>query len=279
MTKRNDLIARVLLAGAVVILAVVRAAWHSQLSGRMDSLFFVLLGAAAVLLLVPIQRLKSFKAGGFEVSLDQPQVQGAISGLELDFIQNEKLRSSLARLQGQLASIRGSRVLWIDDRPHKILAERRLLRALGIEVVPAISSEGAEGILAIDNDFDLIVTDVQRLGESYRLNNGIEIHEGVNFIVKLRNSHPDQVVRMIPVIFYAAYPSERLIRFTRPARETYPPPEIANSVTDLAPKVVKLLAEARSAPIAVGERKKATSARDKDAELSDWKDQVPEDMG
>ena len=101
----------------------------------------------------------------------------------------------------------------------------------------------------------------------------------MNFIVKLRNSHPDQVVRMIPVIFYAAYPSERLIRFTRPARETYPPPEIANSVTDLAPKVVKLLAEARSAPIAAGERKKATSARDKDAELSDWKDQVPEDMG
>ena len=66
--------------------------------------------------------------------------------------------------------------------------------------------------------------------------------------MKLRKSHPDPVVRMIPVIFYAAYPSERLIRFTRPARESYPPPEIANSIADFAPKVVKLLAEARSAP-------------------------------
>jgi CheY-like chemotaxis protein len=279
MTKRDDLITRVSLASVLIILAVLRTVWHSQLSGRMDSVFFALIGAAAVLVLVPIQRLKSFKAAGFEVSLDQPQVQGAISGLGLDRIQSEKLRSSLARLQDQLASIRGSRVLWIDDRPHKILAERRLLRSLGIEVVPAISSEGAEGILTIDNDFDLIVTDVQREGESYRLNDGIEIHEGVNFIVKLRKSHSDPVVRMIPVIFYAAYPSERLIRFTRPARESYPPPEIANSVADLAPKVVRFLAEARSAPIATGERKKATSARDEEAELSDWKDHVPEDMG
>ena len=263
----------------LVVLAVVRTAWHPQLSGRMDSIFFVLIGAAAILLLVPLQRLKSFKAAGLEFSLDQPQVQGAISSLQLDRIQDEKLRSSLARLEDQLAAIRGSRVLWIDDRPHKILAERRLLRALGVEVVPAVSSEGAEGILEVDNDFDLIITDVQRLGESYKLNDGIEIHEGVNFVVKLRKSHSDPVVQLIPIIFYAAYPLERLIRFTRPAREFYPTPDIANSVADLAPKVVKLLAEARSTPIAAGERKKATSARDHEAELSDWKERVPEDMG
>ena len=55
MTKRDDLIARVSLASVLVILAVVRTAWHSQLSGRMDGLFFALIGAVAVLLLVPIQ--------------------------------------------------------------------------------------------------------------------------------------------------------------------------------------------------------------------------------
>jgi hypothetical protein len=118
-------------AAVLLVVAVVRLALHSSLATRMDAVFFGLLGAALLILLIPIERLKSLKAGGIELSLDQPQVQGAIAGLGLDRIHNEELRARLTLLQHQLGVIRGSRVLWIDDRPHTILGERRLLRALG----------------------------------------------------------------------------------------------------------------------------------------------------
>jgi len=77
----------------------------------------------------------------------------------------------------------------------------------------------------------------------------------VNFIVKLRQMEdPDSVVKELPVIFYAAYKPEDLKKWTRPARDFYPIPEIADSPVDLVPKVVKLLAEARSTPIVARQR-------------------------
>jgi CheY-like chemotaxis protein len=263
MPKRNNQVAASIVAGVLLALAVVRFLFYYAIGERMDSVFFALVGAAVVLLLIPLDRLKSLKAGGIEVSLDQPQVQGAIAGLGLDRIQNDEMRARLARLEHELGVIHGSRVLWIDDWPHKILGERRLLRALGVEVVQATSSKMAERILEADNDFDLLITDVQRAGRSYEVTGGRRIHEGVNFVVKLRRQHADPVVRALRVIFYAAYPWEELKEWTRPAwsqspaPET-PKPELANSVLDLVPKAVKLLAEARSAPLVASGKKKAS---------------------
>lgn len=244
----------------MIAVAVLRLVYHSSLSAKMDGVFFMVLGAGLLLLLVPIQYLKTFKAGGIEFSLEQPQLQGAISGLGLDRIEDEKIRALLSQLQAQLRAVRGSRVLWIDDRPHGIIAERRLLRALEVEIVTAISSGAAREVLKGDNDFDLIVSDVQRVGDSYRETGGERIHEGVNFIVVLRTQHPDPVVRSLPVIFYAAYDWERLVEFTRLARSLYPPPEISNSVVDLIPKAVKLLFESRSTPIPATEMKHPSPA-------------------
>jgi CheY-like chemotaxis protein len=151
-------------------------------------------------------------------------------------------------------------VLWIDDRPHNLLAERRLFRALGVHVVPAVSSERAAAILEEDNDFDLILTDVQRKDDVYRATGGPPIHGGVNFIRVLR-THEDPAVRSLPVIFYAAYEWERLVDFTRPARELQPEAGMANRLIDLLPEVVRVLAEARSRPLAVAQKKEATAPR------------------
>ena len=242
----------------LILLALTRLIFHDKIAGRMDTVFFVLIGLAFLLHVIPFERLKSLKAVGIELSLELPQVQGAIVGLGLDRIQDERLRQELSRLKIELETIRRSRVLWIDDRPGNVLGERRLLRALGAEVVPAISSEVADQILGTDNDFDLIITDVQRKGESFKLTGGVDIHEGVNFVVKLRANHPDPIIRSIPVIFYAAYDWKRLIKFTRPAREALPEPELSNSVPDFIPKVVKQLAIARSSPIICKEEKTPT---------------------
>ena len=244
-------------SGLLFLLAIARLWPYGVLKDRMDGLFLALVLFAFLLWLVPWHQLKSFKAGGVEVSLQQPQVQAAISGLRLDRIEDKQLRLKLQQLATDLQSVRGSRVLWIDDKPQGLLAARRLLRSLGVVITSATSSIGAEEILKADNDFDLLITDVQRLGESYREVGGIPIHEGVNFVVKLRR-HEDNNVRHLPVIFYAAYPWDKLVSFTRPAREFLPEAEISNSAIDFVPKVIRQLAQERSKPIPYSGFKKAT---------------------
>ena len=261
MFTRNSQIARVIIAALVIGLALIRLVFHEGLSGRMDTVFFIVFGTGLLLLLVPLQYLKSFKAGALEFSLEQPQVRGAISGLNADRIQNEKIQAHLLRLQDELLAIRGSRVLWIDDNPHGVVGERRLLRALEVEVVTAISSEAAVAILEADNDFDLIITDVYREGSGYKVTGGFRNHDGTNFIVWLRTNHTDPVVKKLPVVFYAAYPFDDLIGYTASARVHYPTPEICNSLEDLLPKVIKLLAESRTTPIPGTKKKKGSPAR------------------
>lgn len=242
----------------LILLAIARLVLGDKIAGRMDNTFFVLVALAFILHIVPFERLKTFKAAGIELSLELPQVQGAIAGLGLKGIQDEILRLWLSQRKDELETIRGSRVLWVDDYPENVIGARRLLRALGVETVPAVSSDKAEEILNRDNDFDLIITDVSRNGESYKETGGIKGLEGVNFIVKLRTTHPDPVIKSMPVMFYAAYSRERLIEYTRPASKTLPEPEVSNTVSDLIIKVVKQLAAVRSTPIVYSERKIGT---------------------
>jgi len=242
-----------------VLLAIVRVMFHEALNSKMDITFFSLLVFAFLVLVLPWEQLKTIKAGGVEISLEKPTVRAAISGLGLDRVDDDNLKKQLLKLEDELNLVGGSRVLWIDDKPHNILGARRVLRALDIDVTTASSSEMALGILGADNDFDLIISDVQRKGTNYQqVEGGIEIHEGVNFVVVLRKN-TDPNIRLIPAIFYAAYDWDRLIQFTRPARELLPEAEISNSMGDFLPKVIKRLAEERSKPIAFSDVKKPTS--------------------
>jgi len=242
----------------LVVAAIARWIFYEAVSERMDVTFLGLILAAFLIHVIPWGRLTSFKAAGVEISLQAPQVQAAISGLGLGRIQDRQLRDRLAKMGDELQAVRGSRVLWIDDKPHNVIGERRLLRALGIHVVMATSSEAAEATLNADNDFDLIVSDVQRLGDSHTVVGGEPIHEGVNLVVKLRG-HDDPTIRSMPVVFYAAYDWPRLVEFTRPAREMLPEPEISNTSIDFVPKVIKRLAEVRAVPLVCSGKKRPTS--------------------
>jgi CheY-like chemotaxis protein len=244
----------------LIALALFRVVFYGRLGPAIDSTFLLLLAVALVLVFVPLDRLTSFKAGGFELALARAEVQGALAALGLDRIEDTILRERLATLSRELQAIAGSRVLWIDDRPHKLLGERRLFRALGVHIIPAVSSEKAAAILEEDNDFDLVLTDVQRKDDLHKVTGGSPVHGGVNFVRVLR-THEDPAIRQLPVIFYAAYDWERLVEFTRPARELHPEAGMANRLIDLLPQVVRLLADARSRPLAVAAKKEATAPR------------------
>lgn len=255
--KNREQVVQYVVACALLLLAVVRTVGPGW-QGRMDAIFFAVVGVAAVLSLFSLSGLKSFKAGPVEVTLAQPEVAAAIGGLQLTQVQNGQLRTTLKAAKDILPSVRGSRVLWIDDRPEKIVALRRVFRALGVDVVCAVSSEKAKEMLAVDSDYDLLISDVQREGDTYKTTGGVNIHEGTNFIVWLRSQHEDPVVRRLPVAFYAAYEWERLVDFTEPARKTLPEPTISNAVPDFMDKVIHQLAKSRSTPLIAGGVKEPT---------------------
>jgi len=260
MNRRTTTWVRAGLSLSILALAILRLAFFDEVGDRMDATFLLLLAAAAAAVLMPWERLTSLKAGGVEFSLEQPQVRGAVQALGLDRVADERLKDQIERLNADIEKARGSRVLWIDDKPHEIVGERRLLRALGIQITMVTSSEMAMDFLARDNDFDLLITDVQRQGDSWEETGGVAIHEGANFVVRLRR-HPDEVIRSLPVVFYAAYDWDRLVEFTRPAREAaQPEPAMTNSVQALVAKTVGLLASVRANPLVVGEKKRPTSS-------------------
>jgi CheY-like chemotaxis protein len=260
--KMGAKIEAIQLVAAIVLLglALAKILW-SGLAPMMDTVFVTLVLVGLGLLILPLKTIRSLKAGGVELSLDAAHVQGAVDGLNLDRIEDAKLKMRLQRISRVLPTITCSKLLWIDDRPENVIGERRLLRALGVTVVSATSSDQAREILGIDQDFDLIVTDVQRIGDTHKITGGEPIHDGVNFIVWLRTKSDYDFVRKIPIIFYAAYDWPRLVEFTLPVRGTLPEPGISNSAADFVPKVLLALADSREMPIQVPREKPGTVAR------------------
>jgi CheY-like chemotaxis protein len=248
---------RAILVAFLLTVAAARIIYFEVLGPRIDQIVLLLVGLAVALYVVPWERLSTFKAGGFELALNLPQVVAAVDALGLSRVEDKRFRSRIDALAPLLPQVRGARVLWIDDKPHNVVGERRLLRALGIDVVCATSSRAATDILATDNDFDLIVSDVQRVGDTHLATGGHEIHEGAHFIIALRQ-HSDPVIKSIPVVFYAAYDWERLVKFTRAARETQPEPRISNTVEQMVPLVLEALAAARRHPIVLPAKKVVT---------------------
>lgn len=264
--------------------AILRLAFFEDLEKRMDEVFFVLVCAAVLAVVLPWERLTTFKAGGVEIALEQPRVVGALRSLGLDRVEDERLRDELARLEADIRDIDGSRVLWIDDRPQGVIGLRRMLRAFGVEIIMTTSTDAADELLRRDNDFDLLISDIQRRDEAeqstfrwiaethqdaetssdreIRTTDGrrfVKLHEGVNYVVRLR-TEPDRdpVVRSIPVLFYAAYEWTRLAKFAAVAMATSPDTEISNSPMTFVPRAIRMLASARAAPIPVPPRKGAT---------------------
>ena len=244
---------KIVLSLLLIILVVLRGVFYDIASTRLDTVALTLMISAILLYVIPWENLRTFKAAGFELTLEQSQVKSAIDSLHLDKEKHRALIEHLSRLDAELQSICGAKVLWIDDLPHKLVGVRRLLRALGVQIVSATSSQMAADILERDNDFDLIITDIQRYEDGPNGAKSSISHDGVHFIVKLRE-HTDPILCAMPVVFFAAYDWKRLVEFTRPAREVQPEPDISNSVSDLVPKVIKRLAISRAIPISSDEK-------------------------
>jgi len=265
-TNQRTLLIKITLSGILLLLAIFYWLDFLNMRSRVDQNFIFLLGAALLIVIIPWERLQSLKAGPLEFALERPQVQDVLRKLPLDDVEDKHLRQFLTDHSTVLATLQESRVLWIDDNPAKVVGERRLFRALGLDVIPAISSEVAEELLVENPDFDLIITDVQRKGHSYQFNNGIDIHEGVNFIVKLHTDSArdtrisGDLVKVTPVIFYAAYDRDRLVEFTKPARDVYPEVDICNDLNSLIVKAVSRLSEVRNRTTQYPTAKKPTPA-------------------
>jgi hypothetical protein len=106
---------RIVLSTVIVALAIVRSIFYDIVSRRLDNTFFFLLAAAALVLILPLEeawgRLRSLRVGEIELVLDQPQVKGALDGLGLNRLEDNRLRENLSRLSVEINEARGSRVL------------------------------------------------------------------------------------------------------------------------------------------------------------------------
>jgi len=247
---------KITISGIAVFLALFRLIFFDIASKRIDNTFLFLFATAVLVYVIPWKKVISFKGWGVELVLDKPQVKGALKGMGLKRLENEPLWKSLSRLESEIEQAKGGRVLWIDDNPHVILTERRTLRALGIEIVTASDSPSAEKILKGDNDFDLIISDVQRKGE---IGNRATRYGGIYFLKELREKNVDPVIKSLPVIFYSAYRPDQIGRIKKQVGvKSLVGIEFCGSFETLLPRVITMLAEVRSNPITVSPKKKPT---------------------
>jgi len=175
----------------------------------LDSTFLLLVMVPLLAFLIPWHRLTTFKAAGVELTLESSSMRGALKGIEMSGSENRAIRRTLYDLRSAIEDSRGSRVLWIDDHPGEILGERRILRALEMQVISTNSSDSAQKILAEDDDFDLVISDMQRKGEPQ---SKFRRYGGIEFIKELRQSKDDPNVKNVPVIFYTAYKPDQVDR-------------------------------------------------------------------
>ena len=297
-SQRDDFFAlRIVVGFTAVGLAVVVVV----VDGVHDA-FLILVGIAALVFALPWQRLSGFKAGPFAFSLTEVQVEGAIKSIEIkgeriSGERKERLEDLLSRLKVDIERARGSRVLWVDDEPHRVLPERRLLRSLGIGTVSIPYTRDATEMLWRDNDFDLVITSLYKSTERRTLteepskedrelgaedrrlegedrellrNEGRKL--GVLFVQWIRGGTNadsiipalygkeirDPLVNNLPVLFYvAAIKKELLWKEILPAAEQAPGVELAQKMDDFLATTIRLLADARSNPIPIQAEKMA----------------------
>lgn len=222
---------KILIFIGIISVVVIRIIFYSYFKDRIDDITLSLIIVAILIILIPFEKISSFKAGNVELMLERKDVQSSISSLSLEEIDQENLKTKLKLSEQNLKYLSNSRVLWIDDYQNKILGEKRLLRTLGANIIPAISSDVAIDLLKDDCDFDLIITDIQRPGEFHKKNDGIDIHDGVNFIEHAIKNN--LISKLTPIIFYAAYDYERLIKFTERTKTLRKKIVSVNNIADL----------------------------------------------
>ena len=221
---------------------------------KLVSFTTIILGVIVALMVVPWDKLVHFKAGAFEVSVEK-SFKSAVEGYK-DSKANE-LMDVLTKYKETLPIINGARILWIEDRPTNVLGERRILRALGINIKmgtpDVIDPTPIYKSIETDNDYDLIISDIQ-----WRVNKDEVTYGGLEFIRNIRDSKKYSNMQALPVIFYTAYTKEQLETIKEQTKlKFYDNMYFCHDVENLVDRVSKLLVEYRTKPLKVG-RKGAT---------------------
>ena len=220
---------------------------------KLDNSILVLIVLAILIIILPWERIKYLKAGNFvEIGLVDARIDRAIEVVENQYenVSDEKLRAILKHLKPQIAQAEGSRILWIDNSPYNVLGERRLFRALGIEIVMAESSKTAREYMLRDGDFDLIISDMRRK----------ELHppDAVQFIREVRESENERQkagnyshIQPIQVVFYSGIDKHQLYSLTQEVQILEPSPILASGVGELIQHVLQISGGIRLEPISV----------------------------
>ena len=248
---------RILIAFILLAIVLIRIYFWEDLEDKFDKTTLSLLLVSLILLLIPIENIKSLKAGGIELELNHPQIKGAINSLDLNVADNKKIEQYVNSIsESGKKSIAGSKVLWIDDKPASIIGERRLFRALGLNITAAGSLEEIKRITREDNDFDLIISDIQWRDKE---NPNKVTYGGIEAVQFLRKELNDKVINSTNVIFYTAYTvSQTTTIENQTGFKQIENHSLCHTILSLLEASVIRIAECRQNPIIINSRKKAT---------------------
>jgi CheY-like chemotaxis protein len=191
----------------VLIIAFIRLFDIGTLNESMDNTFILLLFISLIIFFVPFANIKSLKAGGVEIEVFEKKVKNAIGGLELKQIENEQLLNTILKYGNEIEIIKGSRILWIDDTPNAILGERRILRALGLDIHTSNNRETTLNLIDRDTDFDLIISDIQWIKDPVSKS---VFYGGIELIHELRDNFKNETIGSVKTIFYTSYSEQQI---------------------------------------------------------------------
>ncbi|MEO0625977.1 MAG: hypothetical protein AAFY91_03250 [Bacteroidota bacterium] len=141
-----------------------------------------------------------------KISLESNKFHQSIKGLNLQEEDKNNLLNAVSIMSEHISKSQGKRLLWIDDKPHKIIGERRFFRALGLEIVTGNSRELILKLLEQDGDFDMIISDIQWLtGGIKRVTYG-----GLDVVKEIREMYKDSFIGKLRVCFYTGYRKEQI---------------------------------------------------------------------
>lgn len=167
-----------------------------------------------------LNRLDGFEYGDLKLSFLSESFNGIIRMAEKHkqwnvHVPEKDKERVLKRAMALKKELQGKRFLWVDDRPENNNNERRMFQQLGIFCDFAQSTDKALECVR-DYDYDWIVSDMDRLGESKIA--------GIKLIQSLRKENLD-----VPVILYVG---------TLDSRK---PPEGAYDITNRPDKLLSLM--------------------------------------
>ena len=109
-----------------------------------------------------LAKATKIKVLDIEIEASVSALNDAIVAQGLDSVVGQRDRmAALRRLSACAPLLRGSRILWVDDKPPNNFKERQLLEGLGVRIDLATTSAAAEQFLS-NHHYLLMLTDIER---------------------------------------------------------------------------------------------------------------------